>query len=530
LEELSVSDKKDLDKPLLIASVSIVLAVVVSLSLFPEQSSKGASWLFNLFTMIFGTPVLLGVFLAVLLLTGIALSKYGNIKLGEGKPEYATYSWVAMMICAGLGSATVYWAFVEWAYYFNGPPLGIAAGSPMAYEFGTAYNLFHWGISAWGTYCIAALPVAYHFHVRRNLGLSLSSVCTAIRNKPNMTMLWKGATRVIDFIFIFTCFGALSITLGVSVPMVSEILCSIFNATPTFGVNLGLIITISAVFSFSSYIGISKGMRRISDINTYMAIAFCLAIFIVGPTVFIMKNTVNGLGTMFQNYIRMSLWTDPIGNSGFPEGWTIFYWLYWITYTPFMALFITKVSKGRTLRGVIVNTLISGSCGCFFFFGIIGSYSMYANINEIVPVASMLAQGKDNASIVLVLNSLPLGALFILLFCLVSALFLATTLDSAAYTLAATVTPDLYSGEDPSPVHRLFWCIMLAAVPLAMMFINASLNTIKTAAIVTSIPLCFILCYMVYGMMRWMIRDYGEKSAEQIIGEDGRAPVSADQL
>lgn len=517
--------KKTLDKPLLIASVSIVLAVVASLSIFPEQSSNGASYLFGLFTKIFGTPVLLAVFLAVLLLIGIALSKYGNIKLGEGKPEYSTFSWVAMMICAGLGSATVYWAFVEWAYYFNGPPLGIAAGSAMAYEFGTAYNMFHWGVSAWATYCIAALPVAYHFHVRRNQGLSLSSVCTAIRNKPGMTPLWKGTTRIIDFIFIFTCFGGLSITLGVSVPMVSEILCSIFNAEPTFTVNLILIIAISAVFSFSSYIGISKGMKRISDINTYLAIAFCLAIFILGPTVFIMKNTVNALGTMFQNYIRMSLWTDPIGNSGFPEGWTIFYWLYWITYTPFVALFVTKVSKGRSLRAVIVNTLISGSCGCFFFFGIIGSYSMYTNIHELVPVASMLAEGKDNASIVLVLNSLPLGTIFILLFSVVSVLFLSTTLDSAAYTMAATVTPGLKSGEDPSPVHRLFWCFMLAAVPLAMMFINASLNTIKTAAIVTSIPLTFVLCYMVYGMLRWMVKDYGKKSAEEIINEDGKAPV-----
>lgn len=513
-----MDDNKKLDMPLLITSIVIVTAIVLGLTLFPEAGKAGANTIFKLFTMLFGTPVLLLVFGAVMFLTFLGFSKYGSIQLGEGTPEFSTFNWVAMMICAGLGSATVYWSFCEWAYYFNAPPMGVAGHTTQAYEIATSYNFFHWGISAWATYCIAALPVAYHFHVRKNPGLSLSAVCTAILDKEETGPAWKFLCRVIDIIFIFTCFGGLSITLGVSVPMVTEILCSIFGMTPSFGLNLGVILAISAIFSLSSYVGISKGMQRISSMNTYFAIGFCVLIFLVGPTLFIIKSTTNGLGTMLHSFVKMSLWTDPVDNSGFPEGWTIFYWLYWITYTPFVGLFITKISKGRSIRAVIINMLVSGSAGCWFFFGIIGNFSMNSNIKGLVKVADLVGAGQGNTAIVQVLNTLPMSTLFILVFAIISVLFLATTLDSAAYTMAATVTPGLRTGEDPSPMHRLFWCVMLSAVPLAMMFINAPLNTIKTCAIVTAIPLTFIICYMVWGMVRWMAADFSDKSELEIRG------------
>ncbi|MTI13667.1 BCCT family transporter [Sansalvadorimonas verongulae] len=510
---------KRLDFFLLIISLVFVIAIVLGLTLFPEAGTAGANYIFGLGTMIFGTPVLLAVFCCVVFLIGLALSKYGNIRLGTESVEYSTFSWVSMMICAGLGSATVYWAFVEWAYYFNNPALGIHTGTTLAYEFSTAYNMFHWGFSAWAIYCIASLPVAYHFHVRKNAGLSLSAVCMAIRGDKPMTPMVKSVCRAIDIIFIFTCFGGLSITLGVSVPLVSEILASMIGVQADFTMNLAIVLLVSIVFSLSSYIGISKGMARISSMNTYLAIIFCLAVLILGPTLFIVKNTVNGFGTMLGNFIHMSLWTDPVDNSGFPEAWTIFYWLYWITYTPFVGLFVTKVSRGRTIRGVVANMLLSGSAGCYFFFGILGSFSQKTAIDGLVDVTGMVAQGQGNPAIVQLLNTLPFSSLWIVLFAVVSILFLATTLDSAAFTMAATVTPGLKNGEDPAPMHRLFWCVMLAAVPLAMMFINAPLNTIKTCAVVTSIPLIFILGYMIKGMVKWIGQDFSHKSAETIVQE-----------
>ncbi len=169
--------------------------------------------------------------------------------------------------------------------------------------------------------------MCYHFYVRKNKGLSLSSMISAITGIKQNGVIG----RIIDVMFIFICFGGLSITLGVSVPLVSQVLSAVIGVEPTFSMNVILIMVISVVYSLSSYIGLQKGMAMISNWNTKLAIIFCIGIIVVGPGLFIVANTTNAFGLMLQNFFQMSLYTDPIGQSGFPQSWTIFYWLYWIT-------------------------------------------------------------------------------------------------------------------------------------------------------------------------------------------------------
>lgn len=498
---------KRLDKLLIGASLILVFTVVAFLYLMPEASQQAANNIFAVMTDAFGSFTLIFTFSGILLLVFIAFSKFGRIKLGEGNPEYSTFKWISMMICCGLGSATVYWAFVEWAYYIGTPGLGIEAASQLAYEMSVPYTMFHWGISAWTLYALAGLPIAYHFHVRKNKGLSMSGVVSAMTGIKSDGIIG----RIIDVLFIFICFGGLSITLGVSVPMVTEIFSSVVGIEPTFTINLFIIVILSVIYSLSSYIGIQKGMAKISDWNIKLVIIFCMGIILCGPTLFIINNTTQSLGLMFQNFIQMSLFTDPIGNSGFPDAWTIFYWLYWITYAPFTGIFIAKVSKGRTIRSVVANTLLSGSAGCFMFFGVLGSLSLKRQLDGAVDMVGMLADGNSNAAIVEVLRTLPMGSMFMIIFCIVSLLFLATTLDGAAFTMATTSTKGLKNNEEPHPMLRLFWCIMLSLVPLTMILINADLNTIKTCAIITAVPIIFIMIIMLIGWVKWMIKDFRGK-------------------
>lgn len=500
--------EKRYDKLLISISMALVLTIVGFLFFEPAGSQKVAGLIFGKMTQWFGSWTLLFTFGGVFLLVFVAFSKWGNIKLGKEEPEYSTFKWVAMMISCGLGSATIYWAFIEWAYYIGTPGLGIVAHSQQAFEMSLPYNMFHWGFSAWTLYALVGLPMCYHFHINKNKGLSLSSVVSSITGIKQNGLIG----RIIDVMFIFICFGGLSITLGVSVPLVSKVMSSVMGIEPSFVMNVVLIMVISVVYSFSSYIGIQKGMSMISNWNTKLAMLFCIAIVIIGPGLFIISNLTNSLGLMFQNFIQMSLYTDPIGNSGFPQSWTIFYWLYWITYAPFTGIFIAKVSKGRTIRSVVINTLVSGSAGCFFFFGVIGSLSIHRQVNKMVDMVGMLSAGKDTAAIIEVLHTLPMSSIFMIIFCIVSVLFLATTLDGAAFTMAATATPGLAENEEPHPMHRLFWCVMLALVPLTMIFIGANLNTIKTCAIITGVPIIIIMGVMVYGWLKWMIRDFGSKN------------------
>ena len=502
-KNIKEQDEKKLDKLLIIISLIFVIGIVICLYVKPDESQRIANIIFTFFTDAFGSITLLFTFLGVILLTGVAFSKYGKIKLGADQPEYSTFKWIAMMISCGLGSATVYWAFMEWAYYIGTPGLGIEAGSKLAYEMSVPYTMFHWGFSAWTLYALAGIPIAYHFHIRKNKGLSLSGIISAITGLKQDGVI----CRIVDVLFIFICFGGLSITLGVSVPLVTEIFCNVVGIQPSFIMNLVIIIVLSVLYSFSSYIGLKKGMAKLSDWNIKAVIVFMLGIVVLGPTLFIVNNTTQSLGLMLQNFVAMSLFTDPIGKSGFPEAWTIFYWLYWITYAPFTGIFIAKVSKGRTLRSVIANTLISGSAGCFLFFGILGSLSLHRQINGMVDIVGLLNMGKSNAAVVEVLRSLPLGSVFMIIFCVITLLFLATTLDGAAFTMATTSSKGLKNDEEPSPLLRLFWCVMLALVPLTMILINANLNTIKTCAIITAVPIIFIMLVMLIGWLKWTIKD-----------------------
>lgn len=501
-----------IDKLLISISIAFVLAIVGLLYFNPETSQQVANSIFSAMTNWFGSLTLVFTFLGFLLLVGVALSKYGKIRLGDTEPEHTTFKWVSMMIACGLGSATVYWAFIEWAYYIGTPGLGIEPFSQKAFEMAVPYTMFHWGFSAWTLYALVGLPMCYHFYIRKNKGLSLSAMVSQVTGIKQNGILG----RIVDVMFIFICFGGLSITLGVSMPLVTEVLSSVLGISPSFTINIVLIIVISVVYSFSSYIGIQKGMAKISSMTTRLAIVFCIGILILGPGIFIINNTTNSLGLMLQNFIGMSLFTDPVGQSGFPQAWTIFYWLYWITYAPFTGIFIAKVSKGRTLRSVIINTIVSGSAGCFFFFGVISSLSLERQIKGAVDMVGMLAEGQDTVAIVNVLQTLPFGGVFMILFCIVSVLFLATTLDGAAFTMASTATIGLSSEEEPHPFNRLFWCVALALVPLTMIFIGADLNTIKTCAILTGVPIIFIMLIMIIGWVKWMIKDYRSVSSEQL--------------
>lgn len=499
---------KKLDKLLIGISLIVVFGIVACLYLQPDASQAVANTIKSTLIDVFGSGTLLFTFFGVLLLIGVAFSHFGNIKLGEGKPEYSTFKWIAMMMSCGLGSATCYWAFIEWAYYVGTPGLGIEAASQLAYEMSVPYTMFHWGFSAWTLYALAGIPIAYHFHVRKNKGLSLSGVIHAITGLKEDGII----CRIIDVLFIFICFGGLSITLGVSVPLVTDVLCSVIGIPSSFWMNLVIIIVLSIIYSLSSYIGIQKGMAKISDWNVKLVILFTIGVVVCGPTLFILNNTTQSFGLMLQNFIHMSLFTDPIGQTGFPGAWTIFYWLYWITYAPFTGIFIAKVSKGRSIRSVIINTLVSGSAGCFLYFGVLGSLSLERQLSGVVDMVGMLANGSDTAAIIEVMRSLPGGPIFMILFCISSLLFLATTLDGAAFTMASTSTRGLRNNEEPNPFLRLFWCIMLSLVPLTMIFIGASLDTIKTCAFITAVPIIFIMLVMLYGWLRWMVQDYGKNA------------------
>lgn len=324
--------------------------------------------------------------------------------------------------------------------------------------------------------------------------------------------------KIMDFIYIFSSIGAIGLALGLSMNMIAEGISAVTGLENTFMLKVILILICTAIYSFSSVIGIEKGLSKLADWNTIAFLGFAVFILLVGPTIYTIDNFVNSLGITIQNYFRMSLWSDPYNVSqGFNKDWTVFFFLYWLTFAPFLGLFTTSVSKGRKIKEVIANMLISGCLGILFFNGILGSYAMHLNLTGEVNVVDLLTKVSGDKAIIEILNTLPLAAIAIAVFVIVAILFLATTLDSTASTLASVSIKGLKEGEQFSPMLRFFWCIMLSLVPLTMIFIDASLDTFKTLSIVTAVPMLILLIIMIYGFIKHMRQDFGLKTKDQII-------------
>jgi BCCT family betaine/carnitine transporter len=291
--------------------------------------------------------------------------------------------------------------------------------------------------------------------------------------------------------------------------MIAECLTWLFGIEHTYELEIWVMAVCVSLFVFSVWLGLQKGIKRLSDINLFLALGLLLFILFAGPTLFLVKTSLNGLGLMTQNFIRMNFWTDPFTKSGFVEDWTIFYWAWWVAFAPYVGLFITRISRGRTIKQVIKGMLLFGSLGCWVFYMIIGNFSMFQQLNEHVDVLGIMNTVDAPAAIVATLESTPMASVVIAVFTLMSIIFAATTYDSASYTLASSATLHLSAGEDPARWHRVFWAFALAALPITLLFVGG-LKTIQVMLLITSTPILLVGVFMSYSLVKSLQQDVPE--------------------
>ena len=500
------------DKPLAILSLAVVFVSVAALAIYSKESiamsEKALFWV----TSVFSAPVLIFTFLSIVFCLSLAFSKYGKIKLGEGKPEYSTPTWIFMFILSGMGSSALYWGFLDWAYYYQTPGLSIAPSSPEALKFSVAYSFFHYGPSAWSIYALAAISMCYHYHVRKNKGLSLAAIIEAVTGYKATGPVG----RLVDLLFLLCMFGALTISLVLTAVTFTNILSLLTGIPNTFTTKVTIILTVSVLFALSSYVGMDSGMKRLSQLVCFGIIAFAVYIFIFGPTEFILNNTLSSLGLMSTRFMDMSLFTDPTGSGQFTRDWTVFYWLWWISYAPGVALFVTRVSRGRSIREVVLALIVAGCAASWFMYGILENFSAHSFLNGLVDVPAILASKGGEVAIGELLNLLPAGTALMWAFLIIMAVYLAAHMDAVGYAVSATCVRNLEEGQDPSPNSRLFWCIMLTLVPIAMIFSKAPLDTMKAATVITALPFIVIILIQTYGLVKWLKQDYGHVPAHEI--------------
>lgn len=487
---------------LIITSVLVLAVFIIFMVLNPESTVSGIGTAFNKMISVMGPVFELVAFGTFLIGLYLGLGKYGKVRLGNCKPEYSTFSYVAMMLLASLASAALYWSFTEWACYFEAPGLGMEPRSLRALESSLGYQFFHWGMVNQAMYTVMGVAIAYGVYVRKVKSFQTSAICSAMlgENVKGKTAIGK----VIDFLVIFGILGALSSSLGLAVPMATAGLRKLFGIEATPVVQIGVIVVIACVYTFTAYLGTQKGMKVLSNAAAILCGVFLLYVLLAGPTTFIMKNIVNSLGYMIQDLPRMSLFTDPIQETGFPESWTIYFIAFYLNYVALMGIFIAKVSKGRTIREVAVSTIFGMTAGGWFIFGIDGSFSIKSFLDGEVDVVSLVNSGVGDAAIFEILEVLPMGATLlpiVVLFLIIG--FVAPSMDSASLALAETVTK---SGT-PKMALRVFWCILLAIIPMAIILTGSGFDAIKQVAILISAPFMVILIGVEIGLFKWLKAD-----------------------
>ncbi|WP_035513002.1 BCCT family transporter [Halalkalibacillus halophilus] len=494
-----------IDWPTFIASFILLLAVVIPLVLFPDAGAEivgivneFVSSRFKFLYLLMG----LGVFFFLIF---VAFSQNGHVKLGEDdKPEFSTLSWAGMLFSAGIGSSILYWATIEWAYYYQGPPFGLDPSEQQleTIQWASTYGIFHWGPIAWAIYCLPAIPMAYFFYVRKTPVIKVSETVRPVIGGWADTFVGK----IIDVLFIFGLLGGAGTTLALGTPLIASGISELTGLEDTMTMRTIILLLVTAIFGISSYVGLKEGIKRLSDINLSLALFLLAFILILGPTQFIVDTTTNSIGLILDNFFRMSTWTEPFANlgefeaTGFPESWTVFYWAWWLVYAPFVGLFIARISRGRTIRQMIFGTMVYGSIGCLLFFGIMGNFGLYLQMSGGFDVINVLNEQGAPAAIISIINQLPLAKVMVSIFVILAVIFLATTFDSSSFILAS-VTQKKLENEEPLRWNRLFWAFTLCLMPLTLMFLGG-LDTLQTASIVGGFPLIFIMFLLGWAFMK----------------------------
>ena len=459
----------------------------------------------------------------VLFILWLAMSPFGNIPLGrdgEG-PEFRTSSWIAMMFSAGMGIGLMFYGAAEPLAHFVTPPPGTGApGNENAIRNALSTTMFHWALHPWAIYAVVGVAVAYSVF-RKGRPLTMSAVFEPLLGHRQT---YGPAGKVIDIFAIFaTLFGsATSLGLGaLQILSGAQILGWIEGPSNTALVILITLLT--TAFILSAVSGVSRGIQYLSNINMGLAVALALFVFVVGPTVFILNLLPATLGTYLQNLMQMSART---GTSGEPAlqwlaGWTIFYWAWWVSWTPFVGMFIARISRGRTIRQFVSGVLLLPSAVSLVWFSIFGGAAIDAEQHD----AALSQIGSAEETLFVLLATMPWPSVTAVLVMVLTSIFFISGADASSVVMG---TLSENGTIEPSRPTVIFWGVATGAVAAIMLIIGGSkaLAGLQSITIIAGLPFMVVMIGMVVSLMRdlhddpmMVRRRYAAKAIEAAVVE-----------
>jgi BCCT family betaine/carnitine transporter len=442
-----------------------------------------------------------------------AFSRVGTIVLGgkDEKPSWPTWQWLGMIFTSGTGGSLLYLGAVEWIWITAAPPFGVAPNSPEAMRWASTYGMFHWGPSAWAFYIAAAVPIGYFYYAKKKKTMKMSEYCRPFLGKQSDGL----AGHAINFFYIFGLLGGVLTSIALGTPPISSGLAYVFGLPKS---NLFLDVLVIFLWSFVPLIvllfGLKKGFTAISNTNIYISMALLLGLLFLGPTFFILNQSCDALGRMIQNFPLMSLQTDAIGKGGFPQDWTVFYMAWWAVYALPYGLFIAKISKGRTIRELVVGGLTAGSLGCMIFYMVLPNFGIHLQQNG-VDLVKVLADKGRGGVVIEMLSHMPGGyftaLIAVALFTLTVMIHYMTGQSAVGYSLAAASEKEISGDRDPQKWNMFFWLVLSGVVSLGLYLLNReALSPLQTVSIITGFPICFALLVLIKSFSVQVKQDFPE--------------------
>ena len=492
-------------KPVFITSALLIVGFIIFGAFFTEAAGAVFSFLQDFITDKFGWLFIVLVNTALVFCIYLAMSRYGDIRLGKQteRPQYSLVSWIGMLFSAGIGIGLVYWGTAEPLYHFMAPPLGEAETIEAAKQ---AMNLsfLHWGLHAWAIYTIVALSLAY-FHFRRGLPLSIRSTLYPILGRK----IYGPWGHTVDILAVFgTMFGVVT-SLGLGVMQINSGLENLFGIPNSIGVQFAIIAFVTAMACLSLMLGLDKGIKRLSDINMGLTGILLAFMVILGPTLFIFDSFIENIGNYVGSIVTLSTWSESYSGTDWQGAWTIFYWAWWVSWAPFVGVFIARISRGRTIREFVLGVLLIPMTILFFWFTTFGGVAIQMELlasispDMLSPGLVEAVQADTGSAIFKLVEYYPLTKPVTLLIVVMIVLWFVTSSDSASFVIDM-----LTAGGDTNPpkIQRLFWATMEGIIA-AILLAAGGLGALQAAAIVAGLPFALVIFVMMYALLRGLGRD-----------------------
>lgn len=490
------------------SSIFIIISIALTL-IFEEQAEESfnaiqafvannAGWFFVLCVNVF-----------LLFVIYLAFSKYGQLRIGgkNAKPEFKTLSWFAMLFSAGMGIGLLFWSIAEPINHFMTPPLAVG-GTPEAAKEAMDFTFLHWGFHAWGIYALVGLSLAY-FTYSHGLPLTIRSVFYPLLGDK----IYGKRGDIIDIFAVLATLFGLATSLGLGVQQIAAGLEHVFGLSSGITTQVALIGGITAIATISVVLGVDKGVKFLSEWNMRIAVILLLLVVILGPTIFIFQSFVQNTGSYLYSFLEISSWTESYTGKNWQNAWTVFYWGWWIAWSPFVGMFIARISKGRTIREFILGVLIVPSLITFFWISAFGSTSIQQTLMGDQTIINAVDENVATALFVF-LENFPFAVVLNIIGVILIAGFFVTSSDSGSLVVDSLTS----GGKIDAPVgQRVFWAVAEGAVA-AVLLIGGGLQALQTASIVTGLPFAFILLFMCYSLYNGVREEYQkieEKEAQK---------------